>query len=279
VGAYTAYDDSNTGLTYILEFHEGLWFGSRLRNSLWNPNQSRAFGVSVCDDPWDPNCDLGFHDPVSDMFVPLAMDGVAFVKTRVPSTDEVYSCPHIVMTSDSNWDPSNMKGRMLTQEEKEQMHLQAGVRTGDVYVDACHGEIQFVNGASEDKCVLASMLTALCDRTMFPCLLSKVQVATYVNDEENMSDAEQNIQGERAVSVGATFSKTRHSKITPEELARKWRVGLQTARNTLKTTTQFGVRHAIHPLKRRYRTDNMQTCNCVQSGLMQLYILINGLQR
>jgi len=30
VGVYTVYDDPNTGLTYILEFHEGLWFGSRL---------------------------------------------------------------------------------------------------------------------------------------------------------------------------------------------------------------------------------------------------------
>jgi hypothetical protein len=37
VGAYTAYDDPETGLTYILEFHEGLWFGPRLKNSLWNP--------------------------------------------------------------------------------------------------------------------------------------------------------------------------------------------------------------------------------------------------
>jgi len=211
----------------------------------------------VCDDPWDPNHDLGFHDPVSDMFMPLAMDGVAFVKTCVPSTDEIYSCPHIVMTSDSDWNLSDKKGRSLTQEEKERMHLEAGVKIGDVYVDACHGEIQFANGASEDECVLASMSTALCDRTMLPCLLSKVQVAMYVHDEENMSDAEQNIQGKRAVSVGATFLKTRHSKVTPEELARKWRVGLQTICNTLKTTTQFGVRHVIHPLKRRYRTDNM----------------------
>jgi len=134
-----------------------------LRNSLWNPNQSRAYGISVCDDAWDPNQDLGFHDPVSDMFVPLAMDGVALVKTRVPTADEVYSCPHIVMTSDSDWDPSNIQGHVLTQEEKEQMQLEAGVKTGDVYVDACHGEIQFVNGASEVECVLASQSTVLCD--------------------------------------------------------------------------------------------------------------------
>jgi hypothetical protein len=104
VQPYTAYDDPETGLTYILEFHEGLWFGSRLKNSLWNPNQSRAFGLSVCDDPFDPNHELGFYDPVSDMSVLLEMDSVAFLKTRVPSINEVHSCPHIVMTSDAEWD-------------------------------------------------------------------------------------------------------------------------------------------------------------------------------
>ena len=84
---WQTYDDPETGLTYILEFHEGLWFGSKLKNSLWNPNQSRAFGLSVCDDPFDPNHELGFYDPVSDMSVPLEMDSVAFLKTRVPSIE------------------------------------------------------------------------------------------------------------------------------------------------------------------------------------------------
>lgn len=106
VGAYT----TETSLTYILEFHEGLWFGSRLKNSLWNPNQLRAVGLSVCDDPFDPNRELGFYDPVSDMAVPLEMDSVAFLRTHVPSIDEVHSCPHIVMTSDAEWDPKSLSG-------------------------------------------------------------------------------------------------------------------------------------------------------------------------
>lgn len=72
VGAYTAYDDPETGLTYIVQFHEGLWwFGSKLRNSLWNSNQLRAYGLSVCDDLVDLNHELGVYDPVSDMSVPL----------------------------------------------------------------------------------------------------------------------------------------------------------------------------------------------------------------
>jgi hypothetical protein len=159
VGAYTAYDDPETSLTYILEIHEGLWFGSRLKNSLWNPNQSRAFGLSVCDDPFDPNHELGFYDPVSDMSVLLEMDSVAFLKTRVPSINEVHSCPHIVMTSDA---------------ESEQIHITAGVKVSDVNIDAYPNEPQFVSGASESDVVLASVLSALCDQTMLPHLISKI---------------------------------------------------------------------------------------------------------
>jgi hypothetical protein len=139
-GAYIAYDDPETGLTYILEFHEGLWFGSRLKNSLWNPNQSRAFGLSLCDDPFDPNPELGFYDPVSDMSVLHEMDSVAFLKTCVPSIDEVHSCPHIVMTSDAEWDLKSLSGHVLTQEEKEQMHITAGVKVSDVNIDAYPNE-------------------------------------------------------------------------------------------------------------------------------------------
>ena len=53
--AATAYDDPDTGGTYILVFHQGLWFGPKLNHSLINPNQCRSFGVSLCDDPFDPH--------------------------------------------------------------------------------------------------------------------------------------------------------------------------------------------------------------------------------
>ena len=49
----TAYT-SDTGKTIILIFGQGLWFGDKMSKSLINPNQCRAFGVGVCDDPTDP---------------------------------------------------------------------------------------------------------------------------------------------------------------------------------------------------------------------------------
>ena len=63
-----------------------------------------------------------------------------------------------------------------------------------------------------------------------------------------------------AVDVEArkTFiSKERHPAISSEQLSERWNIGLKNARQTLKVTTQRGVRSAILPLSRRYRTDRM----------------------
>ena len=46
-------------------------------------------------------------------------------------------------------------------------------------------------------------------------------------------------------------------KVSPEELARKWNIGLQTAKDTLKVTTQIGIRTAVHPMTRRVRVDHL----------------------
>ena len=50
---------------------------------------------------------------------------------------------------------------------------------------------------------------------------------------------------------------SRHGSATAESLSRKWRIGLDSARNTLRVTTQQGIRTAISPITRRYRVDNL----------------------
>ena len=49
----------------------------------------------------------------------------------------------------------------------------------------------------------------------------------------------------------------RHSSISPENLSKKWMIGLESARRTLRVTTQQGIRTAINPITRRYRVDNL----------------------
>jgi hypothetical protein len=49
----TAWDDQNTGQTYILIIHQAPYFGNQLDHSSINPNQIRVTGIPVCDDPYN----------------------------------------------------------------------------------------------------------------------------------------------------------------------------------------------------------------------------------
>jgi hypothetical protein len=52
-------------------------------------------------------------------------------------------------------------------------------------------------------------------------------------------------------------TEERRSSVTPEQLADQWMIGLETARQTLKRTTQRFLRSALLPLSRRYKADRM----------------------
>ena len=52
-------------------------------------------------------------------------------------------------------------------------------------------------------------------------------------------------------------SNERHTSITSDQLSERWNIGMKQAQQTLRVTTQRGVRTAILPLSRRYRTDRM----------------------
>jgi hypothetical protein len=93
-----------------------------------------------------------------------------------------------------------------------------------------------------DTCACHSALSVYDTSHMIQRMISSVNVATAHRDEPSIA------------YVGA---KDRHSRVTPEAVAKKFRCGLETAQRTLKTTSQRGVRHSIHPLHRRYRVDHL----------------------
>jgi hypothetical protein len=49
VSGATAWTDERTGLTYILVVNEALWMPDTVTSSLINPNQLRAYGITVQD--------------------------------------------------------------------------------------------------------------------------------------------------------------------------------------------------------------------------------------
>ena len=209
--AATAWTD-NTGQVFILVFGQGLWFGDRMNRSLINPNQCRAFGISVCDDPTDPHRSLGFHTDT--ITIPFSMDGsIASTKTRCPTQEELDTCPHIVLSDEDHWDPTNVTFGIhsVTEEERNTVN---------------------------------QMTSDLLDNVQIRDVPGTLPIATPTKDPTFKISA---ISGER------------HHTLTPESLARKWNIGLKTAKATIKATTQLGIRSAIGPLTRRYRTDLMQS--------------------
>jgi hypothetical protein len=63
---------------------------------------------------------------------------------------------------------------------------------------------------------------------------------------------------EATVKVSSAKSTKRQSGIGPEELAKRWGIGLETATRILKVTTQRGIRNVSEPLHRRFRTRTQQ---------------------
>jgi len=93
--------------TIILEFGQGLWFGDRLNHSLINPNQCRSYGISLCDDPTDPNRDIGMELP-DNYFLPFKMrETTCYFKTRSPDVEEFESCRTFQVSDANHWDPTD----------------------------------------------------------------------------------------------------------------------------------------------------------------------------
>jgi hypothetical protein len=104
----TAWDDPDSGETWILVFHEALWFGDAIKTTLFNPNQARAHGVKVQDNPTSRH-PVSIYDPVTQVTIPMEMKGtIAGFVTRTPTNEDLDRCPRIVLSSPQPWDPENV---------------------------------------------------------------------------------------------------------------------------------------------------------------------------
>lgn len=216
--AATAYDFDD-GETVILIFGQGLWFGKQMDKTLINPNQCRHFGVEICDDPMDPYRKLGITID-EDTFIPLGMEGstCGFV-TRCPSLDEMDTCRHFYLSDEEIWDPHT---------------------------------VCFDNGNGER---VVSSLHRRTNEVLTNEFDSKMAQISSVYNQNLLAERLLANAKAKQIQIGATYSDKRHHGSDPNLLARKWGIGVQRAKDTLKCTTQQNIRSAILPLTRRYRTD------------------------
>jgi hypothetical protein len=182
-------------------------------------------------------------------------------ESRVLTEWEKTHLPIILLTSE-DWNPSQevlRNGDQQSRESKEMRTIHSltsgmtrqeinaikrnealGGRLGDDWMQPARHDIEAQHG-------------------MIPCtfnpmdfterLISAVNIAmTYRKDVDQLSN-------ERRAS--GIISNERHSAATPEDLARLWNIGLQTAEDTVWVMTQKGIRTAIHPMTRRVRVDHL----------------------
>ena len=231
----TAYDDPVTGETYILVFHESLYYGTRLDHSLINPNQVRQFGIPYWDNPFDFERGLGIH--VDDgIRIPLCTQGTkVFFNTRVPTQDELINCHHIDMTSRRPWNPADI------------VLQQVGTSPSNPQLQGTDTPIL----EADDYDLLCSVDPSLVD------LHAQLNRCRRISETNTLDMLD--------VPVRRTFvSHERHTKVTADSLADRFCVGTERAKNTIRVTTQRGVRSAILPISRRYRADRYLTMKRLQ---------------
>ena len=233
VNASTAYTNEFTGETIILRFNQVLWYGSKLKMSLINPNQIRHSGLAVSDDPTDKTRDFGIVG--DDFIIPFEIKGTTvFFKSRSPTRWEMANCRTVELTVDAPWNPADVNIAMIAASST----LVPSIEVSE-YRKICAMEgMPSTDVEIED----VSDLSVFDPPSMVTRMIKAVNIATAHRDPLNL---------------GYVGAQDRHSRVTPETVARMFRCGLETAQKTLKTTTQRGVRQAIHPLHRRYRVNHL----------------------
>jgi len=197
-------------------------------HSLINPNQIRDFGLKVHDNPYDldPERAIGI-ELYDDLRLPFHTDGSAiYFESKYPDDHELETCEHIIITSDAEWKPHELKmGRSLDRvvERVQTDQRCSNERHHFTYETDCH--LFNMDGNTE--------------QLLFERMISAVHVTTDARTAQEL------------------LSSTRHSKFTVEHVSKLFNVGIDKAKEILFTTTQKGVRTAVQPLNRRYRVDHL----------------------
>ena len=242
VKAVTVWQSQYTGQEYLLILNEALWMPS-LNHTLVNPNQLRAYGTIVQDNPYsgDP---LFIQTSNLQFNMELHTTGtVIYAPTRTPTNEDLYSgdLPMVELSSPIEWNPGKVKYPTPSQTFEEVL---AG--SMDIQISALQSEHHNLSEFDVDKDLCGSSVFDLGDFS------SRIISSTKTSDMFGGTDVLTDVPSPPSFTSG-----NRHTDVSPTDLAERWFISIPQAIKTLKKTTQKFVRSAILPLTRRYRADRM----------------------
>ena len=232
--------DAPDGEQYVVIINQAIYF-EELQHNLIGTNMVRMNDVDVNDrpkslttNPSDEDHALVFkRDGVT---IPLLINGViSYFPTRKTTWDEYNNLPHLHLTAESpEWDPHS--------DQLQQMEA----------------SITDANGNLRDTDFRQPRSVYLLNR-LITCSNPSVAV------RESMSAASATLASisstllPESLIAATKISRDKYPGISPERLAKNWRIGLEAAKRTVQVTTQRGVRTILHPnVERRFRTSDRQ---------------------
>ena len=241
--------DMPDGTTCILTIHHGLCMPNQ-EPSLLCPNQLRWHGVTVDDCPRHlTGVSTSTHSIIipittdASVDLPLELEGViSFLSIRYPTNRELKECEELELTSDSTWDPyspdfkknENNFGRHNPMREP-----------GDRTINGLSRILNSVTRQTEVCAVLSDVSNTLSDDRLHDALIDTPAIKWKEIPSRGTASME-------------TKLLSKQSARTAEQIAKKLHIGIETAQNTVRVTTQNGIRTAVHPITKRFRTKQKQ---------------------
>ena len=215
----TLWTSPHDGDEFILIFNEALWMGDTLQHTLVNPNQHRVYGTTVQDNPFAPS-PFKFKPPTGPTIPLTTMGTIIYCNTRAPNDHELSTLPHIHLSSSATWDPHNVVfPTHHVEEEEHQPQI---------------SQISSISSLSSSANDLTSTIHD--PMTFHSRLISSIQVHAPSKSPEELL-------------LAPTFqSKGRHSSVSPQDLSKRWFIGLKKAKDTIKNTTQQILHSVLLPL-------------------------------
>ena len=247
------------GSKCILVFNEALWLANHMEHPLLNPNQLRAYGCKVYDNPFDTE-PMRIESRDGMYRFGLRSSGTTiYMDTWTPTDEDLNSLPHIVLTSDQHWNPQSVefpKNSLAVEEEIErQVEDVRTLREADVCLTTDQDCYEDRDDNDDTNQTVFENIDLINKR-----LIEAVKVQQSPSPEESRRTISQVNRDEHdEVQEGLPklyrTSGKRKSTVTAEKLAKLWDISFEKARNTIRKTTQHFVRSAVMPLSRRFKAD------------------------